>query len=74
MQINKTQFKPFTEQEKQHRHVNNLSLYCGKLGHIVGACPNKHVQCATHSITSTNTQGLEKKGTRMSSFNKETRP
>jgi len=62
MQIDKTQFKPLTKQDKQHQHVNNLYLYYGKLGHIVGVCPNKCVQHATHPITSTTTQGLEEKG------------
>jgi hypothetical protein len=36
-------------------------LYCGKLGHIPSACPNKRVQHATRTTTSTIIQGLEKK-------------
>jgi hypothetical protein len=60
MQIDKTWFKP--KQDKQRRRVNNLCLYCGKLGHIVGDCPKKHVQHATCTITSTNKQGPKEKG------------
>jgi hypothetical protein len=62
IQINKTRFKPLTEHEKQHRHVNNLYLYYGKPGHIVSVCPKKRVQHVAHTITSTTTQKLKEKG------------
>jgi hypothetical protein len=59
MQIDKTQFKPFIEQEKQRWHVNNLCLYSQKLGHTANACLKK---CVQHAITSTTTQGMEENG------------
>jgi hypothetical protein len=62
MQIVKTQFKPLTKQEKQCWHVNNLRLYFGELGHIVGDCPKKPIQHATRTTTFATTQGLEEKG------------
>jgi hypothetical protein len=62
MKIDKTQFKPFIKQEKQRQHVNNICLYCGKLSHTFGACPNKCVQHAPCTTTSTIVQGLEEKG------------
>jgi hypothetical protein len=62
VQINKTQFKPFIEQENQCWSVNNLCLYYGELGHIVGACLKKCVQHVTHDTIPTITQGLEEKG------------
>jgi hypothetical protein len=57
MQIDKTQFKPFIEQKKQHRRINNLCLYYGSLGHIASAYPNKCVQHVARATTSTITQG-----------------
>ncbi len=44
MQIDKTRFKPLVEHENQCWRVNNLCLYYGKVGHIVGAYLNKCVQ------------------------------
>jgi len=62
MQINKTRFKLGIKQRKQCRRVNNLCLYCGKLGHIASACPKKCVQHVVHATISTITQGSKKKG------------
>jgi hypothetical protein len=62
MQIDKTQFKPFTKQEKQNQRLNNLYLYYGELGHIMGAYPKKHVQHVACATTSTTTQRPKEKG------------
>jgi hypothetical protein len=56
MQINKTRFKPFMEQEKQSQCTNNLCLYCEELGHVVCECPKKCGAHATHAIFVTNPQ------------------
>jgi hypothetical protein len=61
MQIDKTIFKPFMEQKKQHQRTNNLCLYYGKLGHVARECPKKcgpHVAC---TISITNPQLKESK-------------
>ncbi len=62
MQIDKTQFKPFTKQEIQSQRLNNFCLYYGELGHITGAYPKKHIQHVACAITSTITQRPEEKG------------
>jgi len=62
MEIDHTWFKPLIEQEKQRQHVNNLCLYYGKSSHMINDYPNKCVQHATRTTTSTTTQGLEEKG------------
>jgi hypothetical protein len=56
MQFYKTIFKPLKEQEKQCRHINNLCLYCEKLGHNARECLKKRVPHATHAIYVTNPQ------------------
>jgi hypothetical protein len=62
MQINKTRFKPFTEQEKQHQRTNNLCLYCEEPGHVVHECPKKHGPHATahHFYYQSITRGVGK--------------
>jgi hypothetical protein len=62
MQIDKTRFKPLIEQEKQRQHVTYLCLYCGEPSHVDGVYPNKCVQHATRTTTSTTTQGPKEKG------------
>jgi hypothetical protein len=50
------------KQEKQHRHVENFYFYYEEPGHIIGACPKKHVQHVAHTITFITTKGVGKKG------------
>jgi hypothetical protein len=44
------------EQEKQHQHINNLYLYCRKLGHVGHECLKEHGPHATCVIFVTNPQ------------------
>jgi hypothetical protein len=44
MQIDNTQFKPFTKQENWWWCVSKLWLYYGKLGHMAINCPKKQIQ------------------------------
>jgi hypothetical protein len=54
--IDKTRFKPFMKQEKQHQQINNLCLYCGKPSHVVCECPKKFGPHVAHAIFITNPQ------------------
>jgi hypothetical protein len=69
MQIDKTRFKPFTKQEKQHQRTNNLCLYCGEPCHIVCECLKKNGPHATCAISIINPQ-LKESNTSMSNLNR----
>jgi hypothetical protein len=56
MQIDKTKFKPFMEQEMQCQHTNNLCLYYGEPSHVVRECPKKHEPFVARTIFITNPQ------------------
>jgi hypothetical protein len=52
MQVDSTQFKRLTEQEKQRRRHGKLCLYCGGPGHFASDCPIKGSQHRAYHVAS----------------------